>query len=412
MLEVLTLICFAGLLSSSGKKLGFGNPFQLYFLVWFGVLVYYWFSRDSYIAMSDEALGLMLVAKSLAFAFLLAFSLRSSPFKRFETDSPVGALNDRLISAALLIIAIGAPLTYQRAVQLSGDDIFTVIGYIRLREALTSGGEGFGILGYLTVPSFVIATLCVTQYALHRKGLVRMLLAVSVSLFYTYLSTGRTFALLLIVLLFAPLILLRRIGFFGVIGAALVVMGLFVFVASMTAKGIAVEASFSDNVDTFLELLRAYTVAPLLAFSLLLSDLPVSDWGANTFRVVYAAIHRIGLSETPPVALIRDFVFVPDQTNVYTVYDVYLTDFSYLGVLVPPLFLLGHWVLYRRAIERGGLWVFFCAASYYPLLMQFFQDAYVTLMSQWVQFVFWFWLLLRARTPVWLTKPDALAARK
>jgi oligosaccharide repeat unit polymerase len=198
---------------------------------------------------------------------------------------------------------------------------------------------------------------------------------------------------MLMLMLFVPLILLRKVGPLGVVYAGLLLVGLFLFVAGMTAKGISVEDDLAKNVESFLDLLRAYTVAPILAFSVFLHDPPDTVWGANTFRILYAVLYRFGMSDTPPIELVREFVYVPDQTNVFTVYDVYLSDFSYVGALIPSFFVLGHWFLYRAAVERGRIWIFLCAASYYALMMQFFQDVYVSLISQWLQIIFWYWLL-------------------
>jgi oligosaccharide repeat unit polymerase len=104
--------------------------------------------------------------------------------------------------------------------------------------------------------------------------------------------------------------------------------------------------------------------------------------------------YALGLSNIQPVALIKEFTYVPDLTNVYTVYEVYFRDFSYSGILIPPLFLVGHYWLYRKALLFGGVWIFYYSASVYPLVMQFFQDQYFSILSLWIQVAFWFWLIL------------------
>jgi oligosaccharide repeat unit polymerase len=100
------------------------------------------------------------------------------------------------------------------------------------------------------------------------------------------------------------------------------------------------------------------------------------------------------LTDVSPIALLRDYESVPNLTNVYTVYEVYFRDFWYFGVLVPPVFLVVHWELYRRANFIGGIWIFFYSASIYPLVMQFFQDQYFSMLSMWMQIGFWYWFLL------------------
>ena len=405
MLEVLVLLCLTALISASSAGLGFANPFQIYFLVWFADFFALWTSRGTYIPISDETLMLMLVAKGAGFSVLLGVLATRAEDNTAVRHSTRFEFNEKLLWIMLAVVAVGAPLSYQRAIEMAGADIFTVIGYVSLRNALTFRGEDYGLLGYLTIPCFVIASISVVQYSLHRTGLLRLIVAVPIALFYTYLSTGRTFVLLLLIMIFAPLVLLKRVGTGGVVGAMLLVVGLFLFIAGMTSKGVSVEDSLAENVEASLELLRAYTVAPLLALSRFVEEQQFAEWGANTFRVVYAALYRFGLSDIPPVELVRDFVYVPDQTNVFTVYDVYLADFSYPGIVIPPLLLTAHWYLYRKAVRQGGLPIFYCAASFFPLVMQFFQDVYVSLISQWVQLAFWYWLFVAARIPEWLTKP-------
>jgi oligosaccharide repeat unit polymerase len=162
----------------------------------------------------------------------------------------------------------------------------------------------------------------------------------------------------------------------------------------MTGKGILIDEGLLENIDSLLENLRSYTIAPLLAFSKLVESNPPLGWGENTFRFFIALQHSLGLSNIQPVALIKDYAYVPDSVNVYTVYEVYFRDFFYSGILIPPLYLVGHYWLYRKALLFGGVWIFYYSASVYPLVMQFFQDQYFSLLSLWIQIVFWYWLII------------------
>jgi oligosaccharide repeat unit polymerase len=224
--------------------------------------------------------------------------------------------------------------------------------------------------------------------------LLRLVISVAVSLFYAYLSTGRTNFLLLLLMVLMPLILLGIVRIKGLIIAFLLIGVTFVLVAAMTAKGVSLEASFSENTASLMENLTAYTAAPFVAMSKLVQVDRPADWGANTSRFFMSALYALGAIESPPSSLIRDYVFVPNPTNVYTVYDVYFRDFSYFGLFIPPLILAFHWWLYRQARVAAGRWVFYYAASVYPLVMQFFQDQYFSLLSIWIQLGFWFWVFV------------------
>jgi oligosaccharide repeat unit polymerase len=401
MIELLTTICVVGFLLSSGRRLGLGNPFQLYFAVWSSVFIGYILSRNAFLPMPGEAVALLLLAKLGSFVVLVATVATSKALVGGHGSSQSHALevNESLVWITLLSVVLGLPLAYVRAVQLAGADIFTVLGYIQLRSALTDGQQDFGLISYLSMPSFVVSSLCVTQYALHRRGFLRMILAVTASLFFVYLSTGRTFVLLLLVMVFAPLVLLKKIRFKGVFVALSVAILLFLAVATMTSKGVSLEEDFRSNVKSFSDSLGGYTIAPVVAFSGMSLEESTAPFGQSIFRFFFAVFYSLGLTDSPPISLVREYAFVPGPTNVYTVYEVYWTDLSYFGMLVPSVFLVGHWLLYRSASRGSGISIFLCSASYYPLIMHFFQDQYVSLISQWLQLVFWYWLLLVARIP-------------
>lgn len=394
MFEALLLLTATGLALASDRRLGFGNPFQIYFLAWLPILVAHYLFRETFIAVSGEYLLLMLTAKTLALLLLLVvraeFSNRASVNKY-----PSFSLRTNLIAVAQVLVCLAAPLVYLRAKELAGgDDIFTVIGYITLRSAMTEGGGQIGFLAYFSILSYAVTSLTVLAYKKNAASLPRLILSSAVSLFYVYVSTGRTHLLLLLSLTLIPLIMLEVVRLKGLVIALFLTGVTFVFIATMTAKGISLEAEFSENAASLAENLRAYTVAPFVAMSELMQADRTAEWGANTFRFFISVLHALGVIEKPPPALIRDYVFVPDPTNVYTVYDVYFRDFSYLGVLIPPLLLAFHWWLYSRARKIGGKWIFYYAASVYPLATQFFQDQYFSPLSIWIQIGIWFWIFL------------------
>ncbi|RZJ37028.1 MAG: oligosaccharide repeat unit polymerase [Chryseobacterium sp.] len=75
-----------------------------------------------------------------------------------------------------------------------------------------------------------------------------------------------------------------------------------------------------------------------MAFSKFLYILPSPSFGENTFRTFFSILYSLDFMSEPPIALVRGFEYVPDPTNVYTVYEVYVRDFWYLGVFLPPTF--------------------------------------------------------------------------
>jgi oligosaccharide repeat unit polymerase len=392
--EAFLLLTAAGLALACDKRLGLGNPFQIYFLAWLPILSTHYLLRDTFVAVPTEYLLLILTAKALGLLLLIVVRTQASNQERISRQASFN-FRTHLISIAQVLVCLAAPFVYLRAKELAGgDNIFTVIGYITLRSAMTEGGGQIGFLAYFFILSYVVTSLTLLAYKRNAASLPRLMLSMATSLFYVYASTGRTHLLLLVSLTLIPLIMLDFVRLKGLLIALSSTCATFVLIATMTAKGVSLEAGFLENAASLAENLRAYTVAPFVAMSELVhADRPL-EWGANTFRFVLSVLHSSGVSEKPPPALIREYVFVPDPTNVYTVYDVYFRDFSYFGILIPPSLLAFHWWLYSRARRVGGGWVFYYAASVYPLATQFFQDQYFSLLSIWIQLAFWFWLFL------------------
>jgi oligosaccharide repeat unit polymerase len=398
MLECLLLLIFTGLLLASRQKMGLANPFQIYFFVWFFVFFGYYILRGDFISVSNEFLILMLAFKALAFLFFVVTYLVTSKDIVPEIRGDSGfQVRSHLVLAAQIAVVAALPFVYERAVYLAGgDDVFSVLGYKKLRGAWIEGGEGFSYFSYFFVLAFVLSSIQLQSYLSKASGLLGLIVSIVTGVLYTYFSTGRTFVLFFALIMFVPLVMRGVIKTRGILLSALLVVCLFVFVAAMNAKGISLASGFSENLESFLENLKSYTIAPVLALFGLMNTELMLDYGLNSLRGLIAVLYSFGLIESPPVNLIKNYEFVPNPTNVYTVYEVYFRDFYYFGLLIPPLFLLIHWWLYAKALRIGGRWVFYYAASVYPLLMQFFQDQYFSLFSMWVQVGFWYWLFLKS----------------
>ena len=395
MIEILVLLAFSGLIFSSFPKHGLGNPFQIYFFVWFLVLFGYRLTQSSWITPSDEFLFVLLLINIFWFLFFIvsASYLRNVRVNPRFTEIDV---NEKLIWIFQVLCISMLPLMYLKALELSGgESVFTVLGYIKLRSAVTEDMMGYGWLSYFTMLSMVASSVSIFLFKDRKITLSRLILSLGVSVAYLYLSTARTSFLLFFVLHLFPFVLTKQIGLIGIFTGGCLLLLSFIFVATMTAKGVSTENDLSDNVYSFLENTRGYTIAPLLAFSTLFEKPPQPMWGENTFRFFLSVFRATGFSKLEPPALIRDYAFVPDATNVYTVYEAYFRDFGGFGFAFVIFFATLHVYLYRRAVMQGGVYIFLYSASVYPLVMQFFQDQYFSLLSMWIQLFFWYGVVVK-----------------
>jgi len=407
MLEILLGICLFGLFIAHKKNLGPANPFSIYFSVWLLIITLFYLLQSTFDEASGEFIFILIIMKTIA--LILLFTVKPPAHKLTPEDGyKTGRLvRSKLLLLAQIIVIAFIPAAYSRAIALSGGfNIFSIGGYISLRASMTDGGQNFGYISYLAFLSYVITSLSVYLMRFSIAGIFRASISIAVSLFYVYIGTGRTLGLFLITSIIVPLIILRSIRTRWLIITAGLIAALFIFIALMTAKGISSEATIAENFISFTENLQSYTVAPLLALNKLIQSAPKIEFGNNMFRIIFAISNFIGLSDHPPVPLIRNFVFVPNPTNVYTVYDVYFRDFWYFGMIFPPLFLLGHWWIYRRAQVQGGRWIFIYASTVYALIMQFFQDQYFSLASSWIQLIAWYMLFVKSSTLITKNRLD------
>ena len=130
--------------------------------------------------------------------------------------------------------------------------------------------------------------------------------------------------------------------------------------------------------------LDVYLSGSIIAFDLAKDENVYSRKGKNTFRFFYAVYDKFSGSNNAE-KLTNDFFQTSGlRTNVFTFYDFYARDFGYIYALLIQ-FLLGmlYGFVYKKRNTSQGL--FWCAILSYPLVMQFFQDQYISLTSTWLQ---------------------------
>jgi oligosaccharide repeat unit polymerase len=109
-----------------------------------------------------------------------------------------------------------------------------------------------------------------------------------------------------------------------------------------------------------------------------------------TFRTPLAVLRFLGAPVEVPEMIQPNVTFASYLINVYTVFSPYYRDFGVVGV---GLFLgvLGalHGWIFRQLKTGMPIIIVANALLFYALIMQFFQDQYFSLMSQWIQLLGW-----------------------
>ncbi len=249
-------------------------------------------------------------------------------------------------------------------------------------------GGSFGFWGYFLGLSYAVSIYFVVSIS-SRRDIVIASFPFIISLAYAFLATGRTFVLLLFVLVIVALRAKNIISRRGLILFSLPSAAFFFVLTPLLAGRLAM-----DIVDYFL----LYFVAPLSNFNWGMTGVfSCCTNGDMVFRTIFAILSKLGF-DVRVVDLIQPWAQTKLSGNVYTVFMPYYRDFGFLGV-AGFMFLFGlvhSWVA-RQATGNNPLAIFISGIMFYALVMQFFQDQYFSLLSQWIQMIFWMFILLWIR---------------
>ena len=121
--------------------------------------------------------------------------------------------------------------------------------------------------------------------------------------------------------------------------------------------------------------------------------------GANTFRFIFAVLSRLGfdvdVANTSSGGIFIQYGEL--SSNAFTVARNYIEDFG-VAYMFLMLLVFGaiHGVVYKKAINSSGRYHLrysvLCGVLYIPLLYQILTDAYLNILSQWIQYAIWVYI--------------------
>lgn len=343
----------------------------------------------AYLALPHEMSPLRLETLLLVCAAVLAFVIGSLSVEVAAPPDRSAELRSTIVRQILFWLALlGLPAFAWRAQEIAESAAFTESMLINLRIALTGEFDDvqtYGVLGYLVPVSF---TSTLVELASSRRRLfeARGWIALIVSLAYAVLSTGRTFLFVILISLAFVALVQERMR-----PATMLWVAMAMLAGAFFGLGWLFNKIGDDSPNAYalgaLDAVSLYLLGSLAALDHVLAQ-PVAplEWGVTTFRSVMAVVAATG-ADVKVVPLVKEYVFVPEATNVFTVFLPYLQDFGIIGtVLFMAFFGWMHARLYRAAKSQDPRLVILYALSVYPLLMQFFQDQYFSLLTTWIVF--------------------------
>ncbi|WP_282033866.1 O-antigen polymerase [Metabacillus indicus] len=165
------------------------------------------------------------------------------------------------------------------------------------------------------------------------------------------------------------------------------ILGFLIFFSLVAIMKVSYMNQYESNVELLTSQFALYMSGSLVALEKVMDHNVAYLYGENTFRFFYAISDKI-FGTAQAQQLVQESISIGDGqgTNVYTFYQYYIRDFGIAYALVVQ-FVIGifHGFLYRMMLTKKPIKIFYFSIMIYPLVMQFFQDQYISLLSTWIQ---------------------------
>jgi oligosaccharide repeat unit polymerase len=329
----------------------------------------------------DTILLILAGVSSFTVGALIALHGRQKFTHRVGTENDVNQFRTKLL---ILASAFGFPLFLWKAYLLASVGPTGNL-LVDLRLAQTEDGLDLGIVKYL-VPISCVAAATATAGRSAGLGKVWLITAYCCAVLYATASTARSDLILLLVSCCGIAIVRRQVSIprvmaVGTVSVAIIWVGL----AFLLRKGANSESDLTSNLQTLTDDFLVYLTGSIPALQTVLDSHPVPAWGTFTGRTGLAIAQALGFQVDVP-ALIKEYVWVPYSTNVYTVFEPYYRDFKVYGVMVSQaIFGWLHSTCYARAAAGDAAFQLLYGFLLFPAMTQFFADQYVSLLSLWIQ---------------------------
>lgn len=415
---VLHLFVFLTNLKLHGRNIF--HPATLFSLVWLGVqglhLLFGISILNKLYPMSIESLVLFLGGSIL---FSLGGFLINPPekkaqgvFEQFKNEFTYsGQPLPRLLFTG--IVFFGLPFyiwaTYQIFLSSQLDSFF-----VALRTEISYNEQDIGPVKYLSSISSVCVAFNYYVSQKEKNKINRILLFISIfsNIGYSIFSTARTSILILLTLILGVNIILRKKikKKFLAIGFSLFFL-VFMSIGLLYGKGGSVDESISENLNSSAEYTGVYVVGGLNALdNQLKNNINPNYTGELTLQFFSKIKKLMGIESGEKIkGLIQEFTFIPYATNVYTLYFPYLKDFGFFVTAFIIIFLGAlHTLVYEKGVLYGSFrYGMYFSFSLYPLFMSVFNEQYMTLLSTWIQTVFFIELFIRSDRIIQIFKNKA-----
>lgn len=252
----------------------------------------------------------------------------------------------------------------------------------------------FGVFSYFVSFSAFVAILNGYVFWQNKTVANKWLYIISfiISLVFAIATMGRTSVLMTLSFNAAIYIIsVGRIRIGQIIRYALSFVLLFLVMGILLDKGGSLNDGVKDNANNSIETFGMYMLTPANALDKYINTpLQKKDEGMRSLRFFYVLADKAGIIKVDPqdFNLLDEFLFIPYPVNVYTFYNPYVRDFGFIYALI-FLFMIMLWhsanFIKATLIPRAFFSKIAYSYMFYPLIMVFFNDQYMSVLSTWIQ---------------------------
>lgn len=332
----------------------------------------------------------IIVAGSILFQLGFSFSMRVTWGTQSESQCFTYGVNRQILKLLVVVIIVGSlPSLYQYFVYMSSSSE-------TLYSMLTMADENLSLPVYFShfrkiVGDISLAFLTIywTMDGKERRGIRKFVFALlAIALLFVASVPSRNSILSYVLPLLILFICTHRVSnrMILLLGACSVFGFMCFFYAISLGKYWYLYESAADSMSVLIEEIKIYLSGSIIAFGNTFSEHAYMYCGKNAFRF-FMAVNDTLFGTSNALKLTNEFVTISGlRTNVYTFYDFYLRDFGVMYSLVAQFIVSCiHGRSYKGLLNGRIFSTYFFAMLSYPLVMQFFQDQYCSLLSTWIQ---------------------------
>ena len=348
-------------------KIDYLSPFSLHVLSWFIVFLGGFFAHGSFYPLKGEVFLMFFIWYIIigSITFLMYFIQNKDRNKKINNSEYslkfIGLFSVFSIAACLISVV---EIYY---VGSSGPYNF----FINLRLSLYLEEYSGPRYKFIPILYLIMTALFAISLLVAKNNLLTKILVLW-QIIFVIATVGKLSILTPVVIFFV----IKYVGFKKKI--KLKSIGLLLLFFAVTSFALTIlRTSESSDKQNIIELLGVYIYSPIIAFGELSQNR--ENFGENTFRFFYAFTYRMGLNGIEPIDTIKDYVYVPLPTNVYTIMEPFYRDFGAFGVFYGAMFYgLFYSLMYFKAIQKQGIYIIFYSFISLNLVFGFFSETLLT----------------------------------